>query len=44
MLEDDFALMNDFSIENAVGLAEFNGREGIDSEFNSDTFLFHDSL
>ncbi|ESQ36327.1 hypothetical protein EUTSA_v10009329mg [Eutrema salsugineum] len=44
MLEDDFALMNDFSIENAVGLAEFKGREGIDSEFNSDTFLFNDSL
>ncbi|CAA7026475.1 unnamed protein product [Microthlaspi erraticum] len=44
MLEDDFALMNDFSIENAVGLAEFSGREGIDSEFNSDTFLFDDSL
>ncbi|KFK42925.1 hypothetical protein AALP_AA1G056100 [Arabis alpina] len=44
MLEDDFALMNDFSIENAVGLGEFKGREGIDSEFNSDTFLFDDSL
>ncbi|EOA38927.1 hypothetical protein CARUB_v10011325mg [Capsella rubella] len=44
MLEDDFALMNDFSIENAVGLGEFKGREGIDSEFNSDTFFFHDSL
>lgn len=44
MLEDDFALMNDFSIEKAVGLGEFKGREGIDSEFNSDTFLFDDSL
>ncbi|CAL9213874.1 unnamed protein product [Arabidopsis halleri] len=44
MLEDDFALINDFSIENAVGLGEFKGREGIDSEFNSDTFLFDDSL
>ncbi|XP_019091686.1 PREDICTED: uncharacterized protein LOC104739139 [Camelina sativa] len=44
MLEDDFALMNDFSREKAVGLGEFKGREGIDSEFNSDTFLFDDSL
>lgn len=44
MLEDDFSLMNDFSIENAVGLGEFKGREGIDSEFNSDIFLFDDSL
>ncbi|CAH2038803.1 unnamed protein product [Thlaspi arvense] len=44
MLEDDFALMSDFSIENAVGLGEFKGREGIDSDFNSDTFLFDDSL
>ncbi|KAJ0236091.1 T207 protein [Hirschfeldia incana] len=44
MLEDDFAFLNDFSIENAVGLGEFKGREGIDSEFNSDTFLFDDSL
>lgn len=44
MLEDDFAFLNDFSIEKAVGLGEFKGREGIDSEFNSDTFLFDDSL
>lgn len=44
MLEDEFAFLNDFSIENAVGLGEFKGREGIDSEFNSDTFLFDDSL
>ncbi|VVB01462.1 unnamed protein product [Arabis nemorensis] len=43
-LEDDFALMNDFSIENAVGLCEFKGREGIDSDFNTDGFLFDDSL
>ncbi|KAL0697354.1 hypothetical protein Bca4012_053476 [Brassica carinata] len=44
MLEDDFTFLNDFSIEKAVGLGEFKGREGIDSEFNSDTFLFDDSL
>ncbi|KAG7638106.1 hypothetical protein AtNW77_Chr2g0251501 [Arabidopsis thaliana] len=43
-LEDDFALMNDFSIEKAVGLCEFKGREGIDSDFNTDGFLFDDSL
>ncbi|KAF8099461.1 hypothetical protein N665_0243s0024 [Sinapis alba] len=43
-LEDDFRLMNDFSIENAVGLCEFRGREGIDSDFNTDGFLFEDSL
>ncbi|CAA7027307.1 unnamed protein product [Microthlaspi erraticum] len=43
-LEDDFALMNDFSIENAVGLCEFKGREGVDSDFNTDGFLFDDSL
>ncbi|KAG2327663.1 hypothetical protein Bca52824_010391 [Brassica carinata] len=43
-LEDDFGLMNDFSIENAVGLCEFRGREGIDSDFNTDGFLFEDSL
>ncbi|CAG7907639.1 unnamed protein product, partial [Brassica rapa] len=43
-LEDDFALMNDFSIEKAVGLCEFRGREGIDSDFNTDGFLFEDSL
>ncbi|ESQ51736.1 hypothetical protein EUTSA_v10017539mg [Eutrema salsugineum] len=43
-LEDDFALMNDFSIEKAVGLCEFKGREGIDSDFNTDGFLFEDSL
>uniref|UniRef100_A0A0D3BT22 Uncharacterized protein n=2 Tax=Brassica oleracea var. oleracea TaxID=109376 RepID=A0A0D3BT22_BRAOL len=43
-LEDDFGLMNDFSIENAVGLCEFRGREGIDSDFNTDCFLFEDSL
>ncbi|KAG2308789.1 hypothetical protein Bca52824_028537 [Brassica carinata] len=43
-LEDDFALMNDFSIEKAVGLCEFRGREGIDSYFNTDGFLFEDSL
>ncbi|KAJ4891401.1 Uncharacterized protein Rs2_31149 [Raphanus sativus] len=44
-IEDDFALMNDFSIENAVGLCEFRGREGIvDSDFNTDGFLFEDSL
>ncbi|CAH8362682.1 unnamed protein product [Eruca vesicaria subsp. sativa] len=42
LLEDDFGLMNDFSIENAVGLCEFRGREGIDSEFNTDGFLFED--
>ncbi|KAF8086324.1 hypothetical protein N665_0629s0034 [Sinapis alba] len=44
MLEEDFAFMNDLSIENAVGLGEFKGREGIESEFNSDTFLLDDSL
>ncbi|KAF3559888.1 hypothetical protein F2Q69_00011616 [Brassica cretica] len=43
-IEDDFALMNDFSIENAVGLCEFRGREGIDSDFNTDGFLFEDAL
>ncbi|XP_010469714.1 PREDICTED: uncharacterized protein LOC104749730 [Camelina sativa] len=43
-LEDDFALMNDFSIEKAVGLCEFKGREGIDLDFNTDGFLFDDSL
>ncbi|KAF8099462.1 hypothetical protein N665_0243s0025 [Sinapis alba] len=43
-IEDDFALMNDFSIENAVGLCEFRGREGIDSDFNTDGFLFEDTL
>ncbi|KAJ4891400.1 Uncharacterized protein Rs2_31148 [Raphanus sativus] len=43
-LEDDFGLMNDFSIENAVGLCEFRGREGIDPDFNTDGFLFEDSL
>ncbi|CAN7018782.1 unnamed protein product, partial [Brassica oleracea var. botrytis] len=43
-LEDDFALMNDFSIEKAVGLCEFRGREGIDSDFNTEGFLFEDSL
>ncbi|KAL1190707.1 hypothetical protein V5N11_000193 [Cardamine amara subsp. amara] len=43
-LEDDFALLNDFSIENAVGLCEFKGREGIESDFNTDGFLFDDSL
>ncbi|CAH8362688.1 unnamed protein product [Eruca vesicaria subsp. sativa] len=41
-VEDDFALMNDFSIENAVGLCEFRGREGIDSDFNTDGFMFED--
>ncbi|KAJ0230137.1 hypothetical protein HA466_0309650 [Hirschfeldia incana] len=44
LVEDDFALMNDFSIENAVGLCEFRGREGIDSDFNTDCFLFEDSI
>ncbi|KAF8108690.1 hypothetical protein N665_0104s0017 [Sinapis alba] len=45
-LEDDFALMNDFSIEKAVGLCEFRGSEGIDSDFNfnTDGFFFEDSL
>ena len=43
-MEDDFALMNDFSIEKAVGLCEFRGREGIDSDFNTEGFLFEDSL
>ncbi|KAJ0230136.1 hypothetical protein HA466_0309640 [Hirschfeldia incana] len=43
-IEDDFALMYDFSIENAVGLCEFRGREGIDSDFNTDGFLFGDCL
>ncbi|KAF3559891.1 hypothetical protein F2Q69_00011619 [Brassica cretica] len=43
-LEDDFGLMHDFSIENVVGLCEFRGREGIDSDFNTDCFLFEDSI
>ncbi|XP_010557062.1 PREDICTED: uncharacterized protein LOC104826192 [Tarenaya hassleriana] len=43
-LEDDFAFINDLSIEKAVGLDEFKGREGIDSDFNGEIFLLDDSL
>jgi len=48
----DISLVKDFcldeepeiSIETLVGLKEFDGREGLDSEFNGDVFMLEESL
>ncbi|MBA0585141.1 hypothetical protein Gorai_015929, partial [Gossypium raimondii] len=42
--EDDFTSNGDVPIEKVVGLGEFDGHEGIDSDFNEGVFLLDEAL
>ncbi|KAM1385484.1 hypothetical protein ACFX2F_032042 [Malus domestica] len=42
-IEEDFA-SKEVPIEMFLGLTEFDGHEGVDSEFNEDDFSLHVSL
>ncbi|XWS35250.1 hypothetical protein CRYUN_Cryun21dG0109800 [Craigia yunnanensis] len=42
--EDDFTSNEELSIETVLGLGEFDGHEGIDSEFNECGFLLDEAL
>ncbi|XP_014519022.1 uncharacterized protein LOC106776174 [Vigna radiata var. radiata] len=47
LVREDFCLDEEepeISIETVVGLKEFDGREGLDSEFNGDVFMLEESL
>ncbi|BAT90824.1 hypothetical protein LR48_Vigan08g162700 [Vigna angularis] len=47
LVREDFCLDEEepeISIETLVGLKEFDGREGLDSEFNGDVFMLEESL
>ncbi|POO03434.1 hypothetical protein TorRG33x02_006390 [Trema orientale] len=41
---EDFGSKAELPIEMLLGLDEFDGREGVDSEFNQDDFSLHESL
>ncbi|OAY37665.1 uncharacterized protein LOC110627194 [Manihot esculenta] len=43
-LEDDFTKNGEVPIEKLLGLGEFDGHEGVDSEFNEDIFSLEESL
>ncbi|KAJ9178586.1 hypothetical protein P3X46_010460 [Hevea brasiliensis] len=43
-LEDDITKNGELPIETLLGLGEFDGHEGVDSEFNEDTFSLDESL
>ncbi|GAV90072.1 hypothetical protein CFOL_v3_33481 [Cephalotus follicularis] len=43
-LEDDVASNEDCPIEKLLGLGEFDGHEGIDSEYSKDVFFMDDSF
>ncbi|KAM1036960.1 hypothetical protein FF1_031875 [Malus domestica] len=43
-IEEDFASKKEVPIEMFLGLTEFDGHEGVDSEFNEDDFSLHVSL
>jgi hypothetical protein len=42
--QDDFASNRKLPIEILLGLDEFDGHEGVDSEFNEGVFSLDDSL
>ncbi|KAJ4840375.1 hypothetical protein Tsubulata_021391 [Turnera subulata] len=44
LLEDDITSKPELPIETLMGLGEFDGHEGVDSEFNEDIFSLDDSL
>ncbi|KAK2641824.1 hypothetical protein Ddye_023587 [Dipteronia dyeriana] len=42
--KDDFALNKQHPMEIFLGLGEFDGHEGVDSNLNEDVFFLEDSL